>query len=60
MKILIQPQAVSWKERMVKVCGQWARIGPRINLKQIRIGQDHWAEVVTNLDGKKVVEKIYQ
>ena len=59
MKILIQPQAVSWKERMVKVCGQWARIAPRINLKQLRVGEDIWVEVVSNLDGKKSIERIY-
>lgn len=59
MKILIKPQAVSWEKRAVKVCGKWAEIAPSVNLLKIRVGEDQWVEVVTNLDGKKSIEKVY-
>lgn len=60
MKLLIQPQAVSWKERMVKVCGRWAKVHPTMNMVRFRIGEDLLVEIVTNLDGKKVIERIYE
>jgi hypothetical protein len=59
MKILIQPQAVSWTKRAVKVAGKWAEIAPSVNLLKIRVGEDQWMEVVTTLDGKKSIERVY-
>lgn len=59
MRLLIKPQAISWEKRAIKVCGAWAEIGPCVNLKQIRVGEDQYMEIVTRLDGKKCVEKVY-
>lgn len=59
MKLLIQPQAVSWSKRAVKVAGKWAEIAPTVNLLALRVGEDQWVEVVTTLEGKKSIEKVY-
>ncbi len=60
MKLRIKPQAVSWKNRKVKVAGQWAYIHPNINLLRFRVGEECDVEIETRLDGNKSIEKIYQ
>lgn len=59
MRITVIPQAVSWKNRTVKVAGEWAVLADSVNLKQIRIGLKHDIEVQNTLSGNKQIERIY-
>ena len=54
----IIPEAISWTQRRIKVASKWYDISPRVNLKQLRIGQTHEVETATALDGSTVLMRV--
>lgn len=52
------PEAVSWTHRRVKVAGRWHDVAPNVNMKQLRVGQEHEVQTAVGLDGDVVLMKV--
>lgn len=51
-------EAVSWKNRRVKVAGRWHDVHPAVNLLQLRVGEENIVDTALGLDGQPVVMKV--